>query len=689
MIRPPNLRALSSAAGCILVIAVACDRAPTSVEAPEVPGFNRLTAGQGVVYNWHAGGPFLALAGIDPAGLPLTAFSAGAERIELTGDGVLRLHPKAASGGGQFVHRNAAGDVVGGGSWEVVGLRSFQSYGASDDLPHYFEAGKAILDVTIIPDGGAPHSGTLALHASLPGGEGDDPRGSVRGMELRLDGGTNFDRPQRPGRRVASNGGAVVFARHIDLHVAGQTGDDANPGTRAQPFRTIQRGIDATDEVLTTVLRVLVAGGTYPGSLALRSDVHAFGGFDPASWTRDAALYETTIVGDETAVALRDVNAVTLDGFTIVSADATAPGGSSIGISLHDAEGVVLSNNRVRAGRGAAGTDGEPGESIRVAAKGTDGFPAAFGGPTSLVLFIAAVAVFGEDAEGAVELLGWTAGLGGSGAGPRFDNYSQGPGGHGASGGCGQIHISGLDFDTSPGGAGNDGQRDFSGLGGAGGLGGLGGESSGNTLIITRGTDGEAGDIGGRGANGASGAPFGALAEGGYIPADGGDGQRGLGGGGGGGGGSASGAMSLGFTPLCGSGGGGGGQGGEGGMGGTGGTGGGGSFGILATGTGDVAIVGNEVTTSAGGLGGRAGFGGAGAPGGLGGSYGVTTTIGIFDPMCVIGEPSTKPPFLGCGGFGGEGGFGGNGGRGGFGGNGPSVDIATGAGVTVIHESDP
>src|SRR5213594_2345107 len=71
------------------------------------------------------------LCGLDPSACPAISRSAGlGDTIELTGSGTFSLRPKAVSGGGTFVHKNAAG-VFAMGKWDAVALLSFQSYGSA------------------------------------------------------------------------------------------------------------------------------------------------------------------------------------------------------------------------------------------------------------------------------------------------------------------------------------------------------------------------------------------------------------------------------------------------------------------------------------------------------------------------------------------------------------------------------
>ncbi|PYP69302.1 MAG: hypothetical protein DMD41_17055, partial [Gemmatimonadetes bacterium] len=104
------------------------------------------------------------------------------------------------------------------------------------------------------------------------------------------------------------------------------TGNDANAGTRAAPKATIQAAIDAAN-VGGLGADVYAAAGTYSGSLTLRPNVSVYGGYSPTTFLRDVAGNATVISGGTTAVTGTSTNALTLDGLTIRSADATVAGG--------------------------------------------------------------------------------------------------------------------------------------------------------------------------------------------------------------------------------------------------------------------------------------------------------------------------------------------------------------------------
>ena len=137
------------------------------------------------------------------------------------------------------------------------------------------------------------------------------------------------------------------------------TGDDANPGTRAAPKRTVQAGINAA---ASGRLAVYIASGTYVDTLTLAAGVSLYGGYRATDWSRSASNV-TTIQGDSTTGVFARVNeAVELQRLTITSADATSAGTSSYGVRISGSGAeVTLRRCTVRAGRGADGAPGSVG----------------------------------------------------------------------------------------------------------------------------------------------------------------------------------------------------------------------------------------------------------------------------------------------------------------------------------------
>jgi len=386
-------------------------------------------------------------------------------------------------------------------------------------------------------------------------------------------------------------------------------------GSKAKPFADLQQAVDAA----ASAGKMLFVCGqdTYDVSagLVVPSGVEMFGGFvdcqgggEAPAWTYDAGEHaKLSAKGATIAVKLAAGDGRTLlDGFDVVTDDASDPGDSRIGI-LADATEAKLDHLTVFAGKGATGAAGHAWETT--AASGSGG-----------------------DTGGSNGLCAGTS-SGGEGGGTACN----GVGGKGGSGGGGTT------LSLKPAGAGLDGQpaMALTGQGGAA-------EANANTLGFcdtlgkaTPGGNGEPGESGGGGTG------KGTIFPSGYAGADGTDGKPGASAQGGGGGGGRAGFQ----TPDCmlgqlkaGSGGGGGGGGGCGGQGGGGGKAGGSSFAIVAI-TANLAL-GPDVELQAN----DGGDGGAGAFGQIGGSGGFAGDGG-FPEGCPGAE-------------GGDGGLGGHGGGG-------------------------
>ncbi len=398
-------------------------------------------------------------------------------------------------------------------------------------------------------------------------------------------------------------------------------GDDANPGTRAMPKRTLPAAIMAAGAG-TPTRPVYAAAGLYAGSVQLRSGVNVYGGYDDtAGWSR-ARSNATVIQGDTTAVLAQDLTVATeLQLVTVQSAAATVPGASSYGVKALNSL-LTLRGCTITSGNGAGGTSGADG------ADGADGSGGSNGGtPTG--------GAGGASSCGAP---------GGRGGDSRSGVGNGGPG---------------LLGTTAPGGA-------AAGTGGANAtrsgtcescIGQCSGRAAASPPTAGAATAGASGRTG---SNGGSAPVTGSVGgTGSYTPAQGVSGSAGAAGGGGGGGGAGTGGES-GLPWDCddgtGGGGGGGGGGGCGGAGGQGGAGGGGSFALMSVSS-TIRIDDCQMNAGRGGRGGDGGDGGDGGNGGNAGSGGPTSGAG------------------GTGGAGAPGGAGGDAGSGSGGPGGPSVCV--------------
>jgi hypothetical protein len=408
------------------------------------------------------------------------------------------------------------------------------------------------------------------------------------------------------------------------IYVA-NNGNDSAAGTKQAPLKTITAGI-AKAAATTPPQAVFVKAGTYTEVISMRPGVTLYGGFDDA-WMRNASV-TTEIDGPSPAVRFDAITVATaLDTFTIKSADAVAPGDSSIAVlAIGGSKLIELRDVTVLPGIGAAGADGADGTIGASGGAGTAGGP----GVEHSTAFLC-------------------------------DNHTLPVGGAGGTSVCGRTGGRG----GAPGVASSGGSSGLAGLGGTSGGAGAPGESQ-------DGSGGGTGGAGNPGNSGLGGLDIGMFVGATYMPARGSGGVAGGAGNGGGGGGGGGGGTTD--CDSSGSSGGGGGAGGCGGTPGTPGDGGGGSFGIVAVDS-SIAVKSSIVTANhggAGGRGGRGGLGGTGGAGGAGGPYG----------------GSSEQDDGGFGAAGGRGGNGGAGGNGGGGGGGPSAAlVCVGTGTISLPQS--
>lgn len=406
------------------------------------------------------------------------------------------------------------------------------------------------------------------------------------------------------------------------IHVA-RSGNDSASGEKTAPLKTIAAAITKASAISPSPA-VFIQAGSYDEAVVMAAGVSLFGGFDE-TWTRNPGV-TTSIEAASPAVTFEAVTVATrLDGLTIKSGDAVAPGESSTAIIVIGSQPILLVDVEVQPGIGAAGSDGGTGQNGGVGVKGGDGIPGC------------------EDSSGFCSSCNRP--LGGNGGGSACGRFGGGGGAAGYSSNGGDP--GGTGAGATPGGPGAPGSKQD-------------------------GTAGSLGAAGADGGNGAGGAAAGMFVGAQYIPAPGLGGAAGADGNGGGGGGGGGGGTNL--CDSFGSSGGGGGGGGCAASGGGGGGGGGGSFGVVAVDS-MVTIRSSVITASRGGNGGRGGsggFGGAGGLGGGGGPYG----------------GSDEQDDGGNGAAGGPGGRGGNGGAGGGGGGGPSAAVVcVGASTIAVPQS--
>jgi len=111
----------------------------------------------------------------------------------------------------------------------------------------------------------------------------------------------------------------------IGTFVSAAIGDDSNPGTTAEPLRTIKAGM-TNAATLGMMQPVFVAEGQYDEDITLVEGVDLWGGYScvdktDCSWTRDWTTYISTIgcQDNDGIVAGDEITAeTTIDGFTVI-----------------------------------------------------------------------------------------------------------------------------------------------------------------------------------------------------------------------------------------------------------------------------------------------------------------------------------------------------------------------------------
>ena len=130
--------------------------------------------------------------GEEPVEGPDVAMAPNGDTVALMGTGMISIHPKSASGSGEFVHKNAGGDVLAMGTWTATDLLSFKSYGCGFAGIASLCGGRAIIRVVIDPGeaGGPTFTGILQVDCLI----GNPPAGAVEGVRLNVNGLINFNK---------------------------------------------------------------------------------------------------------------------------------------------------------------------------------------------------------------------------------------------------------------------------------------------------------------------------------------------------------------------------------------------------------------------------------------------------------------------------------------------------------------
>jgi hypothetical protein len=283
------------------------------------------------------------------------------------------------------------------------------------------------------------------------------------------------------------------------VFVDATAGNDANPGTKASPVKTITAAVGKVGNKP----RVYVCEGTYAEHVKLASAVSVYGGFACSSWSYSGTKVKVAPTDKGFALEVRGVSTdVVLSDLDVTAKDATGPSESSVAAFVVSTMKATFRRTSLTAGKGGDGADGAAAADFAPAnaPDGTVGSAAVNpGGQTPNLACATSIGGAGgtnatpNGAAGVVAVapvypLG-NSGVGGTGGG----NCAVGLGTDGSYGiaglaGAGATALGTLDAngwkgaDGAPGGSGGNGQgggggaqRVAGGIGGSGGPGGCGG----------------------------------------------------------------------------------------------------------------------------------------------------------------------------------------------------------------------
>ena len=127
----------------------------------------------------------------DPAALsssPAVARAANGDMILIFGGGELTTGTKTVAGTGNYIHTDAAGNVLTQGTWQALQLLGFSSYGGEEGLPDSWVGGELTIRVWL--SGWWRHAVVTAVCSM-----GDCPSRAVEGVTISVQGGLKFKEP--------------------------------------------------------------------------------------------------------------------------------------------------------------------------------------------------------------------------------------------------------------------------------------------------------------------------------------------------------------------------------------------------------------------------------------------------------------------------------------------------------------
>ena len=137
-------------------------------------------------------------------------------------------------------------------------------------------------------------------------------------------------------------------------------------GAGHYPCKTISNGIARANALNRP--RVLVANGIYDEAVTIANGRNLLGGYAWDTWERDVAATDTQIAGvsstgnhDRTVIATNITSATLFEGFVVLGAVNSKPGGNSYAMYVSNSGGLAIRNNAVFGGRGGPGVTGSSG----------------------------------------------------------------------------------------------------------------------------------------------------------------------------------------------------------------------------------------------------------------------------------------------------------------------------------------
>jgi hypothetical protein len=145
-------------------------------------------------FDWHVSDAFIQ----QGTGLTQTgarAQAANGDFIRVSGSGTFNASTGKATGGGVFAHTDTNGVLVGFGTFEATGVKSFESFGCGGEgFPPNFCGGVLELDVhgrgIDLTAGPVEADAVLTIHCAIGP---DVPAGTHEGITLDVTGLINFD----------------------------------------------------------------------------------------------------------------------------------------------------------------------------------------------------------------------------------------------------------------------------------------------------------------------------------------------------------------------------------------------------------------------------------------------------------------------------------------------------------------